>query len=106
MAAPLVMGHMRTSLCSVFYCAGCSTNYCQIPKNCQHEKTLTLALWGCLALVKQWNITAYTYFTSSQMQTMGTWQKTNFLGCQCRFMKDYMRQWPNMCSDGLCLEPN
>lgn len=56
-------------------------------KNCQHEQTLTLTLWGCLALIKQWNITTHTYFTSSRMQIMETWQEINFLGFQCRFMR-------------------
>lgn len=59
----------------------------KLVNNCQYEQILTLTLWGCSALVKQWSMTAHTYFISSHMQIMETWQKINFLGCQCRFMK-------------------
>lgn len=86
MAATLVMGHMRTLFSSVLYCAGCSINHCQTRKQLPVWAN-TLTLWGCLVLVKQWNITAHTYFASSQMQIMGTWHKINLSGSHCRFMK-------------------
>lgn len=103
-----VVGTPEASLWSVPYCARCSASHWQPSKQLPIRVNTHFDSLGTLSSSQAMEHHSTCLFISSQMQIMESWQRRNFLGCQCRFTKgSYDMVVHHVCRRWLlCLEAN